>query len=33
MVEPVVEIKCSPTGDDLKRCAEIGAAVARKLNE
>ncbi len=32
MVEPVVEIKCSPTADDLKRCAEIGAAVARKLN-
>ena len=32
-VEPVVEARCAPTDEDLRRCAELGQAVVRRVKE
>ena len=32
-IENVVEVKCSPTIDDLEKCAEIAKEMAKRLKE
>jgi flavorubredoxin len=31
LVEPVVEVKCAPTEEDLRNCEQLGANIAKRL--